>query len=390
MVEQLSKGRVPGLDGFRGVAILSVLVFHYVSQEGLTQPRTIASGLQRTVILGWSGVDMFFVLSGFLIGGILIDARKSPSYYRTFYLRRFFRIVPIYYLWIILYIALIFFAGARVRALSHSGAMPPLDFSVYAHFLFLQNFGIANLGGLAGAWFGHLWSLAVEEQFYLLVPLLVRYVAIRRLPVVLVAVIACVPLLRIFLLQSARVSAPLVTVLMPCRADALAIGMLGATLYRVPAIRDWLERNTAKLYVSWAVLFAGTAAFWFLSPQSGTYAMQTIGFTWLAAFYVIVLLLAIGKHAGPIARLMKVGWLREVGTVSYCMYVIHVVVNVASHAILLHSTPRISTWKGAVVSALAALLTYGISKLSWVFVENPLLRHGHAFRYEAPATSLAE
>jgi peptidoglycan/LPS O-acetylase OafA/YrhL len=176
------KNRVPELDGLQGVAIFLVVVFHYISQEGVTLTGTFSHALQRFVILGWSGVDLFFVLSGFLIGGILMDARESASYYGTFYARRFFRIIPIYYLWITTYIVLIGLAGARIQALSNSGVAPPLGFPVYSYYAFLQNFSTSGFPGLAGAWFGHLWSLAVEEQFYLIAPLVVRFVAPRKLP----------------------------------------------------------------------------------------------------------------------------------------------------------------------------------------------------------------
>src|SRR5262249_55686432 len=88
------KSRIPELDGIRGLAILSVICFHYISMEGLTFPGSITDRLHRLVILGGTGVDLFFVLSGFLIGGILLDAKESSRYFSTFYLRRFFRIIP--------------------------------------------------------------------------------------------------------------------------------------------------------------------------------------------------------------------------------------------------------------------------------------------------------
>src|SRR5260370_30559316 len=113
--------RIPELDGLRGLAILLVLVFHYISQEGVLPSGSFGDRLQRLVIMGWTGVDLFFVLSGFLIGGILMDVRGSPSYFKTFYIRRFFRIVPIYYLWIILYAALIGIASGAITRLSNSG-----------------------------------------------------------------------------------------------------------------------------------------------------------------------------------------------------------------------------------------------------------------------------
>lgn len=383
MKTKSSQSRVPELDGLRGMAILFVLVFHYISQEGAVPPGTLTHVLQRLVIMGWSGVDLFFVLSGFLIGGILMDARGSASYYRTFYARRFFRIIPIYYAWITVYVLLVGLAGAKVQALSNSGVAPPLNLSVYSYYLFLQNLHIARLAGLAGAWFGHLWSLAVEEQFYLLAPLVIRFVAPRKLPSVLAALIVCVPLLRTGLCLVASAPPSLVTVLMPCRADALAVGMLVAALWRKDDVKGWLYASVGKLYATCGILSVGVLALWIWAPTSSMLAMQIFGFTGLAFFYALLLLLALTQSNGPIASLMRMAWLREFGRVSYCIYIVHIVVNVACHAVLLHKAPRVSTARGAAVTLLAAGLTYGIAKTSWSLVEHPLLRKGHAFKYES-------
>src|SRR2546425_632822 len=128
--------RVAELDGLRGTAVLFVLIHHYVLREGATAPGIVVSSLQRFASLGWTGVDLFFVLSGFLIGGILMDARASPSYFKTFYVRRFFRIIPIYYLWIACYVALVAVVGGALTRLSNSGVRPPLDLGIFSHFLF--------------------------------------------------------------------------------------------------------------------------------------------------------------------------------------------------------------------------------------------------------------
>ena len=377
MLTPTPKQRVPELDGLRGLAILLVLVFHYVSQEGTSAPVF----LQRLVILGWTGVDLFFVLSGFLIGGILMDARESSSYFKVFYIRRFFRIIPIYYLWILLYIALIGIAGAQVTRFSNSNIRPPLNFEVYDHFLFLQNIVSYNFIGIAGAWFGHLWSIAVEEQFYLVAPILVRFVSSGLLKRILVAVIVTVPLFRLFLLWGLHVPASSVTVLMPCRADALSVGMLAAALWRMENPSRLIKERPRLLYFVLILLAPGVAALWGLAPQSSTLGMQSLGDTWLALFYATLLLLAIGQPQSWIARLMRMAWLRELGVVSYCVYIIHIVVNVVLHALLLHKAPRISTGKGAAVTVLAAFVTYGVAKLSWILFEGPLQRRGHAFRY---------
>src|SRR5215475_4669203 len=127
MAGPTSKPRLTELDGLRGLALLMILGFHSVSQGGDFPAGSFLDHLQRSLSMGWTALDLFFVLSGFLIGGILMDARESPSYFKTFYLRRVFRIVPVYYLWVLLYIALVSLAGAEVVKLSNSGIRPPLD-----------------------------------------------------------------------------------------------------------------------------------------------------------------------------------------------------------------------------------------------------------------------
>ena len=209
---------------------------------------------------------------------------------------------------------------------------------IYAHFFFLQNLMVIPFAGLAGAWFSHLWSIAVEEQFYLISPLVVRLLSTRPSTIFLGCVIAAAPLLRVVLL-ALRTDPWLVSVLMPCRADSLAIGMLAAVFWRKEGFREWLSDRSGTLYAILAVLFAGVAALWKWSPESQTLGMETIGFTWLAAFFVVILLLALTRRDGPIARLARVAWLRELGRVSYCFYIIHLVVNVFCHTLLRRASP---------------------------------------------------
>jgi peptidoglycan/LPS O-acetylase OafA/YrhL len=381
MSPQNSENRIPELDGLRGTAIFLVVLLHFTTGEGYLQPHSIAGVLQRLAIMGWTGVDLFFVLSGFLIGGILMDARSSPRYFKTFYFRRFYRIIPIYYLWILLYVLVAFLAGHFIQAHSYPGPAPLLGFAVYSHFLFLQNIWIVDLPGVAGAWLGPTWSLAVEEQFYLVSPLFVRLLSRRWLPAYLAGIILAVPLFRIFLLSVIHHGSWAITVLTPCRADTLAVGMLAAVAWRDPAAHAWLSTHARTLYVALGFLCAGVALLWIDSPDSTTIWMQSIGYSWMAFFYVSILLLALLKPGGPIAVVMRMGWLRELGRVSYCIYLIHLVVNLACHAILLHSVPTISNGKAVAVTLLAAVLTYAIAKLSWIFLEHPLIRRGHAYKY---------
>src|SRR5271154_3561146 len=164
--------RILELDGIRGLAILLVLIAHIFYAPTLPGGPELLTKFKELFTLTWTGVDLFFVLSGFLIGGILLDKRSSGKYFTTFYARRFFRIVPVYYCWIILFILVVKLGGPVIREHTRSGILPAIDSTVFIHFLFLQNLWLPNYVKLAEWWFGATWSLAVEEQFYLVAPLL--------------------------------------------------------------------------------------------------------------------------------------------------------------------------------------------------------------------------
>ena len=388
MASHSSSRRVPELDGLRGVAILLVVLFHYFYYYPATtyQPaglvRNVFLRFERSISLGWTGVDLFFVLSGFLIGGILLDVRSSPSYFKTFYLRRFYRIVPLYYVWILIYFVAVLLAGSLFKAdtASFEGIAP--SSRLYLLPAFLQNFGVVGYSRFARAWFGPTWSLAVEEQFYLIAPLVIRLLSKRRLYWILGVVIFSAPLLR--LLVRSRIPAagfePAYE-LMPCRADALAMGILAALLWRSDAFRSWLSDHAFLLYGIVVMSLAGVLVLDSYSPMYWSFAMESIGYTWIAGFYAGILLLALGAPSGPIARLARIGWLRELGRVSYCLYIIHVGVSYSCQALLRAGARNEGSWQTVLANALAALIVFLIARLSWTYFERPLLRRGHAYHY---------
>jgi len=375
------KQRLIELDGLRGFALVMILVFHSVSQEGEYPAGSFLAYLQRSVAMGWSALDLFFVLSGFLIGGILMDSRESPSYFKTFYIRRFYRIVPVYYVWVSLYILLIGLAGEVVTRYSNSGVRPPLTPAIVSYFLFLQNSFAIPLFGFSGAWFGHLWSLAVEEQFYLVTPLVVRLTRPKNLKRILFAVIVIAVGARVVFRFVLDGSPLLVATRTVCRMDALAIGMLGAMLVRSEAGWQWLAQNLLTLRVILALFGLGVVTLFLFAYGSISPGMQAVGFTWLAGFYTTLLLLAVGNHGGWLASFLRIRLLRELGSVSYCVYLVHVVVSVTLHALILRQPPRISTSSGVLVTLLAVLVSYSVAKISWIYFESPLQRRGHAYKY---------
>ena len=363
---QAKKSHIPELDGLRGMAIVSVLLYHYFSLI----PGKHIPWLQGTFAMSWSGVDLFFVLSGFLIGGILLDARESPNYFKTFYGRRVFRIMPLYYVWIGIYFAIAAFLGN-----------PETWRSVPIYILFLQNSTKINHGDLGTAWLSPLWSLAVEEQFYLVIPLAIRFLDRRRLVSVLCLAIVTAPVSRVLLHLHLRGHPAAQNMLTICRADALAMGVLLAVGWRNELWRARFYRYQSS--ISGVVLLL-LGAFLYLSiwqPSQYSLTMAAWGFSAVDAFFAGLLATALMVSGGTWAAVCRWSFLANVGRISYCLYVIHQVVNLACHEILLHALPQANSWRTVGVAALAALLAYGLATLSWKFFEHPLLRRGHAFKY---------
>src|SRR6267154_983284 len=238
-------GRILQLDGLRGMAVILVVLYHY-SLDLVLPTGSFLTYLKIPFRMGWCGVDLFFVLSGFLIGGILLDARESPRYFQTFYSRRFHRILPLYYIWIGAYFLIAF------TLLPHSSGsfkIEPEKWTIVPTYIFfVQNLVKKRLSWIAAAWLSPLWSLAVEEQFYLVMPFLVRFFPRRWLLVSLFAAIAGAPLARIIVFHwDAGHTAQYVAT--PCRADALAMGVLLALGWRNESWKSRFMRARKLLYV---------------------------------------------------------------------------------------------------------------------------------------------
>lgn len=371
-------GRIPELDGLRGTAILLVFIAHYLGGAGHIQLRPWLRHLFAATNIGWSGVDLFFVLSGFLIGGILIDARESPHYFRAFYMRRVHRILPIYYLWILLY--------AVIVSAALFGAPDPFSVSardllqVPVQLLFLQNLQF-TLYPFQNAWFVVTWSLAVEEQFYVFAPPLIRFLSPRKLVYVLAGATVAAPIFRfaVFRYWFPGTLAP--SYLLPCRADTLALGVLLAIAWRNPAFRSFLDRQRHSLQLTLLLLFLGACASipWMVGDISLFRA--TVGYSLLAALYGCLLLLVLTQTHCWLASIMRWKPLRSLGAISYCVYLIHLTILLLAHRLILHGAPQFYNLPGIAVTILAAAMTFALAALSWRYFEKPLIRRGHTYAY---------
>jgi peptidoglycan/LPS O-acetylase OafA/YrhL len=355
-----------------------VICWHYVVVPNLAHPHdALARFVSRIGLLTWSGVDLFFVLSGFLIGGILIDARDAANYFRPFYVRRSFRILPAY----VLMCALGIWAATASPA-AELIVGKPMPLVVYA--TFTQNIWLAHR-----SWdvlLGQTWSLAIEEQFYLTLPLIVRFVPRRKLPAVIAGLaVSCAAGRALLYLHHGSGWENAAYVLTFCRGDALLLGVLAALAVRAPRVRQFLAGRAWVLPAA-LVFFGDGVAVFIARAWTMDRPMSTFGYTWIACFYVTLLLFAVLRTSGSVARLLSARPLRFLGNRAYCLYLVHMAaLNLGVR--LMNAEANGSQWSWS-AALLALAIALGLSELSWRFLESKMIAMGHriAARLGSPAT----
>ncbi|HEY0943747.1 MAG TPA: acyltransferase [Opitutaceae bacterium] len=379
----VADAHLPALDGLRGIAVLLVMFCHFLEHQQRF------SALSWRVLYGasdsaWCGVDLFFVLSGFLITGILYDSKEGAHYFRSFYMRRVLRIFPLYYGFLLVATVLVPWVTALV-----SGRATPI-----AHQGWLWFYGTNILMGLrqewlfdqGPVWMGHLWSLAVEEQFYLVWPLIV-FIFPRRPLMEICAVFAVAALTaRVTLLAGGANELP-AYVLTHCRVDSLAAGAFIALAARGKRGPDVLL-GPAKL----VAVASGAALLWLVRLERGRLAYddwrtQTFGFSLLAVFFgALLTLAAFGPANAPWRRLCSVSLLRRFGQYSYALYLFHVPLTPLFQAII--PATMLAQWLHSyriglgLHVALSIALSLGLAVLSWNLFEKHFLKLKRYFPYE--------
>lgn len=345
--------RILSLDGLRAFAILMVLVSHFWMYS------ISHNGLNRLFQSGWMGVDLFFVLSGYLITSILLKTRQSPTYFRTFYLRRTLRIFPPYYLLLVVVFVMLPLVHPLSERLKENGWM---------FWLYIGNFLFAAHGWQAFRAINLTWSLAIEEQFYVLWPALIRLVN-RRFGTICIAICVILPVLR-FAMWEAHVGWMWLHVMMPLRADSFAWGALVA-LY--PRRFAW----ASALIIPIGIL---TAAREYYQPDE---LVGTIGYSMNAACAAGLISWAL--RDGHFARVLSWRPLRYIGEVSYGIYLYHALCFIAvTYLVHFHRTVAGGLEQIAVVSA----ASLGVAAGSYHLFEQPILKLKDRLSITAPQSAM--
>lgn len=360
---RVTLSHVPALDGVRGVAVLAVFIFHFGggSRSGNVAVRIVG----HIVRLGWAGVTLFFVLSGFLITGILWDTLHRAHWWRDFYARRALRIFPLYYGALLLVLA-----GA-----AWAGTLRAARGSIWIPALFLQNFPhLSDRSGSIASPLAifHFWSLAVEEQFYLLWPfLLYLQRSLRKAFWLCLGVFVISELFRVVVWTTFSAPRPYWQFILS-RAGELAVGGALAMLYRSPrwtSAQRWLP---ALAWVSLAAtilacVWAGTA-----DATAGPIGMLVL----LPSIAVLaVAFVALCLRPGIVQRVASLSVLRWLGSLSYGIYVFHIlfshVFSRLAAKIVLQSSGNTFYLAQLIVNLAGSI---SVAWVSFHFFETPFLR----------------
>lgn len=367
-------GYVPVLDGVRGMAILLVIVCHTLGLYKAIGGQ-YSSGLQKLTFYvfgsGWMGVDLFFVLSGYLITGVLLNSLNDRYFFKNFYMRRVLRIFPVYYAYlIIIFIVMPNFVPLLKDQLAGYFAL---------HYVYLQNI-FPYYSGLPEFLTSHLWSLAVEEHFYLVWPFIVFFVRDRRILLIGLGVTLSAILCRYYLYYWSGMRVGAITSyvyrLTFCRTDSLMLGALLAY-----SVRDAVISAVIKRYNSLMLLIFGLLSLVVIYksyvddlPQNVNKVVGGVGYTLFALFFTcLIARLVIEKNNVLLESIFNNYFMRLMGKYSYAMYVIHVPIIAVIYSNFFQGAV-ISPWVPAKLFIIVFILTMAGSVAIYHLYEKHFLK----------------
>ncbi|MBL8885028.1 MAG: acyltransferase [Phycisphaerales bacterium] len=399
------RSHLPLLDGIRGLAILLVMIFHM----SLLSDRGGADSFARSLISGgWCGVDLFFVLSGFLITGILYDTKTSSTFFKTFYIRRALRIFPLYYAVVILSLIVLPAIATHLPppAQAKLDRFGKIEGDEWMYWTYLSNFAIAQAGKFRHGILDISWSLAIEEQFYLIWPAIVFFFSRSTLIRICVGAVVFSLAFRCWLLSTGANPVAL-HVLTPSRLDALAVGAFIALVVRNEGGLDRLAAVAKIVIPVLGLLIVGDATFRYLTHsgregEEGLFSanlpeVQTVGLTVLALFFGAVLVRAVaaskheieepGAKRSKLVRLFESPLLRSFGKYSYAMYLLHLPLRalVRDSTLISKQLPVIGGTQipaQIIFTVVCIAITYAAAWLSWNLYEKHWLALKRFFDYK--------
>lgn len=376
-MQPFSKRHIGELDGLRGLAVVMVLAWHFIGSMMDRSAGAVPEFIYAATIFGRTGVDLFFVLSGFLIIGILADERGKPGLFRTFYARRLVRIHPPYIVLIILYWACYAATGPNAAF----NAAPTFLVQLLAQLTFTWNWLMARYNDGIASGFSVTWSVAIEEWFYLIFPAIIVATPRKALPSLLLCIASASAIGRatFYTMRPDLYMAPYV--LMPFRLDGLAIGGLLALAYRDRRLWDRIAVNRAAIWKATVIMAALVPVLIGVLRNKLPFHMYTWGHAFLAATGCLMIASVLLFEGTDRVRLLRTPILRSAGKISYTLYLLHPLF-LSLLFVVAGRREMVASVADAALAASALVIAVAASWLSYWVIEKPLRDVGRTrFRY---------
>jgi len=359
--------RIEALDGLRGVLAMMVVIAHYFGE--------VPNGVSA-VLFGWIAVKVFFVLSGFLMARIILAHVGTPGFFQTFYMRRLTRTLPVY----LFTVAVVFLAASVFH--TEAWMQAERNLPLWSYVTLTQPFVMIARGDYGSEWLTPTWTLTVEEQFYLIAPVLCLLVPRRHLLLALGALVGASVLFRAALVGGDEASFMAANITLPGAAHSMFLGMIAA---KVADSRGMAWKGSDQALRALPVILL---AFVFLLRAAGGKDA-----TWfhvagmpLISLAAAIYLLSIVRGAPEADRLTSPA-LKFLGRISYGTYLLHMPVLGLMHGILLAGKPDIATVAQVIVTLAAVPATIGTAWIVHRTIEQPMIEWGRKWSFASKRAS---
>jgi len=385
----MDKKHYPALDGLRGIAALMIVAHH--SSQSYVLTSTFDKAYLRATTPLWIGVDLFFVLSGFLITNILLDTQESRNYFKAFYGRRFVRIFPLYYTFLAVLFLILPAVGVNLSPdLVHAQVWEwTYTSNIYDAFHNWQDINI-----------NHFWTLAIEEQFYLLWPLIIFYASKKYLKHGVMLALLVIPLLR-WGCRSAGVSIMFAYTFTLCHIDGLLVGALISIAFheglieKLKSSRLFSKIRTIDWILAWSLLAFVLVYCFILTNNQFIFMFMTwtpfgqgFGLTFVSIVLGYSVLRAVSSVPNTLQRVMSLKYLRVIGKYSYALYVLHAPIchwvgtSFPIPSFLQNLSPEWSFAHSIYIIIVEFILSILASVISWNILEKHFLKLKKYFPYQ--------
>lgn len=359
--------RVAELDGLRGMAILAAVLYHYANNLIDADASRFNLAIKSITHYFYTSIDMFFILSGFLLGGILLKNKQSNSFFKTFYMRRIYRIVPLYLLLLFIVVIICNLGIGKGTEWWFNDKLP-----LWIYFTFLQNIFMGIHNSIGNVWLGPTWSLGVEEQFYLIISIMIYFSSKKNLLVVLLLGMVMAPVFRYY-----APSVYAMSTFTHGRFDALFGGILLALAYQNEPFVNFFKKHVKWFYGICLFLFFISFLF-----SIGKWELPLfIANSWFSLLYMIVLLLVLVDSKNIFSKLSKNNFFIHLGLYSFSIYLFHEIILGLFFFLVPGKLPQIKSIQDILMVSFCALLTFFTARFLYQRFEKKFMAMGHQYKY---------